>query len=56
MKRTKNLLLDLIFFIQIIVYWPLAFFLLKPMWWIDRKTGAGYFKYLDKFIKKIAGK
>ena len=56
MKIIKNLLQDLFFFIQILFYWPFAFILLKPLWWIDKKTGAGYFKYLDRLIKKIAGK
>lgn len=51
----KNILLDIIFFLQIFIYWPIAFLLLKPLWWIDKKTKAGYFKYLDKLIKKIAG-
>ena len=55
MKRFKNLLHDLFFFIQILIYWPIAFFLLKPLWWIDKMTKAGYFRHLDKFIKRIAG-
>jgi hypothetical protein len=55
MNRIKNILLDLLFFIQIIFYWPIAFIILKPLWWLDKKTGAGYFTYLDRLIKKIAG-
>jgi hypothetical protein len=55
MKRVTNLLSDLFFFIQIILYWPVAFILLKPLWWLDKKTGAGLFRYVDRFIKKIAG-
>jgi hypothetical protein len=55
MKSITNLLLDIFFFFQILVYWPIAFFLLKPLWWIDKVTGAGYFRYIDGFIKKIAG-
>jgi hypothetical protein len=55
MKRIICLLRDIFFFFQILVYWPLALILLKPLWWIDKISGAGYFRYLDKFIKKIAG-
>jgi hypothetical protein len=47
---------DLFFFFQILLYWPVAFLVLKPLWWIDKKTNAGYFKYIDQLIKKIAGK
>jgi len=56
MKKIKNILTDLLFFIQLIIYWPLALFLLRPLWWIDKRTRAGYFKYIDRFIKRIAGK
>ena len=55
MIKIRNILKDVFFFIQILVYWPVAFILLKPLWWIDRKTKAGYFKFIDRFIKKIAG-
>jgi hypothetical protein len=55
MKKILGLLSDLFFFIQILLYWPLAFLVLKPLWWIDRITGAGFFRYIDRFIKKIAG-
>lgn len=55
MKKCIGLLSDLFFFIQVLFYWPLAFIVLKPLWWIDRITGAGFFKYIDRFIKKIAG-
>jgi hypothetical protein len=55
MKRIVNLLRDIFFFVQILVYWPIAFVLLKPLWWFDKVTGAGYFRYIDRFIKKIAG-
>jgi len=56
MKKIRNILTDLLFFVQIIIYWPLALLLLKPLWWIDKRTKSGYFKYLDKFIKRIAGR
>jgi hypothetical protein len=56
MKRVENILLDVFFFIQILVYWLIAFLLLKPLWWLDKKTGAGYFEHLDTLIKKIAGR
>jgi hypothetical protein len=55
MIRIKNILLDMFFFLQILVYWPIAFILLRPLWWIDKRTRSGYFKYLDRLIKKIAG-
>ena len=55
MVRFKNILQDLFFFLQMLVYWPIAFLLLKPLWMIDKKTGAGYFKYIDRLIRKIAG-
>ena len=55
MKKCIGLLSDLFFFIQVLFYWPLAIIVLKPLWWIDRITGAGFFKYIDRFIKKIAG-
>jgi len=56
MNKMKNMFLDFFFFLQVLFYWPLAMLLLKPLWWIDKKTGLGYFKYLDKMIKNIAGK
>lgn len=56
MMQIKNILRDLFFFIQILFYWPVAWLLLKPLSWIDKKTNAGYFKHLDKWIKIIAGK
>jgi len=56
MNIIRNIFLDLFFFLQVLFYWPLAMLLLKPLWWIDKKTGLGYFKYLDKMIKNIAGK
>ena len=55
MTKIKNLLYDLYFFLQILIYWPIAVLFLKPLWWIDKKAGWGYFRYLDKLIKKIAG-
>jgi hypothetical protein len=55
MIKVKNLLQDIFFFLQIVVYWPIALLILRPLWWIDKKTGAGYFKYLDRLLKKIAG-
>ena len=54
-EKIRNLLDDLFFFIQVLIYWPLVLFLLKPLWWIDRKTKAGFFKYIDNFIRRIAG-
>lgn len=56
MRKIKNILTDLFFFLQLIIYWPLAFLLLKPLWWIDKRTKAGYFKFIDRLIKRIAGK
>jgi hypothetical protein len=55
MKTIANFLRDIFFFAQMLVYWPIAFVLLKPLWWIDKMTGAGYFRHIDRFIKKIAG-
>jgi hypothetical protein len=55
MKKFIGILSDLFFFIQVLLYWPLALLVLKPLWWIDRIAGAGFFKYIDRFIKKIAG-
>ncbi len=55
MKKWLDLLNDLFFFIQILLYWPFAILILKPLWWIDRITGAGFFKYIDRLVKKIAG-
>jgi hypothetical protein len=55
MTQIKNILNDIFFFLQILIYWPIALLFLKPLWWIDKKTGAGYFKFIDRLIKKIAG-
>jgi hypothetical protein len=55
MKKFRDLLSDFFFFLQILIYWPVAFIVLKPLWWIDKLSGAGYFKYIDRLIKKIAG-
>jgi hypothetical protein len=55
MKKIAGLLSDLFFFVQVLLYWPIAFIILKPLCWIDRITGAGFFKYIDRFVKKIAG-
>jgi hypothetical protein len=52
----RNLCADLLFFIQVALYWPVAFLVLKPLWWVDRKTGLGFFRHIDSLIKRMAGR
>jgi hypothetical protein len=55
LRKIINLFLDLLFFIQVLIYWPMVLIILKPLKWIDKRTNAGFFIFIDRFIRKLAG-
>lgn len=52
--RARNLALDLLVFTEMLIYWPFALLIMKPAQWIDRRLGINTFRWLDRFVRRIA--
>ena len=53
-KRTKLLLIDLMMFIQIVLYWPFVFLVMIPMKYFDEIFGTKILKRTINLMKIIA--
>jgi len=53
--RLRSLGWDLLVFAEILLYWPLAVFVMLPARWVDRRLGTSVFRWLDRLTRAIAG-
>jgi hypothetical protein len=53
--RLRNLVWDLLVFVEILLYWPFALFVMLPARWLDRRLGSSLFERLDRLTRVIAG-
>jgi hypothetical protein len=53
--RLRNLVWDLLVFVEILLYWPFALLVMLPARWLDRRLGSSLFERLDRLTRVIAG-
>jgi hypothetical protein len=53
-ERARNLAWDFLVFTEIVLYWPFAFFVMRPAQRFDRLCGTKIFPVLDKTTRVIA--
>ena len=53
--RIKSLAWDVLVFTEMLIYWPFALLVMKPVQWVDRRFGTSMFRGLDRVVRRIAG-
>ncbi len=53
-QRLRNLAWDFLVFTEIVLYWPFAFLVMRPLQRFDRRFGTKLFARLDETMRAIA--